>query len=767
AAAPAAPASDDAPSNLNGLSFQFVLDVSNPPVAAMAGSASPWPLLRLLLQSQWKSEDQGGHYATPYPLFSGLSLKRVWLSVEVKGLKDVQMKNDESSLIASKPFEPFGNAPSAGSGFSFAHEELAVKCLDSMTLNFQWMKYPAQNLGTYYKNYPGWNPGWNPALKGANATDNTPFKFTMNLLDLSSPTTLTDGGALFDPANAGAPSNVAVPVASLFTSSGATYKPDTFPCDYSDHSAWRRYWRLELNTPDFQQDVYPSVASAASLQFASAIAAGKNASGNSPSATDYQINPPYTPTLKTFSVDYTATVEVNMAQYPIANQCEQIYYQHPFGYAEISPDGNGVCPLLPVYDNEGELYLGLEGVVSDQQTVSLLFQLADGSANPDLEPQPVQWSYLSGNQWLSLQKGQLVSDGTQGLNETGIMQFQLPQSRPNTLLPADLYWLRAAVAQDCDSLCDTISIDTQAVCATWVDQGNLTDHLNQPLPALTITQTVNSLPGIAAITQPYTSFGGKPSEDDSAFYIRVSERLRHKQRALTFWDYEHLILNQFPEIYTAKCIPPASTDAVGSGQVTVVVIPDICNKKPANPFAPKVSSGLLEQIQTYLADCLPPLATVTVKNPTYIAVKVRFEVSFMPGCDPGFYTAKLNDELCQFLSPWAYDDSSEVVIGGNIYANNIINFLECRSYVDYVAGMELFKSEDGLIYTLALMPKDQDAGYCVSADYADGVLVSARQHAIDQITEKKFEDSDLTGIGYMEIGLDFIVAPDLETTELG
>ncbi len=739
---------------LNALQFQFTLDASSPAVNGLADSPSTWPMLRLLLQSYWKestSEDQGGHYVTPYPLFSSLALERVWLNVSVKGLKDLPMQNDEASLSSSKPFEPFGNAPAVGSSFSFAHQELAVKCLDTMTLNFEWMKFPDINLGTYYKNYP--------ALK--DATDNGKFTFAMTLLNLSLPIPLsTNQIPLFTPNNVGTPSSVSIPVGSAFAPA-SLYEPDTSLSDYSDHSAWRRYWRLELNPIGFQQDVYPSLASKMSLQFAADIAAGKNAEGKTPSADDYQINPPYTPTLKTFTVDYTASKEILMSQYPDANALERIYHQHPFGYAEISQDDNGAFRLLPAYDYEGELYLGLEGIESDKQSVSLLFQLADGSANPDLPPQPVQWSYLSGNQWLTLQKGQLQSDSTQGLNVTGIMQFQLPQAQPNTLLPADLYWLRAAVIQNCDSLCDTISIDTQAVCATWVDQGNQTDHLNQALPVQTINQTVDSLPGIASISQPYSSFGGKPEEDYGAFYIRVSERLRHKQRALTFWDYEHLILNQFPEIYTAKCIPQASTGAVGSGQVTVVVIPDIRNKKPSNPFAPKVSSGLLEQIQNYLADCLPPLAKVTVKNPTYVPVKVRFEVSFMPGCDPGFYTAKLNNELRQFLSPWAYDNSSEVVIGGNIYANNIINFLENRTYVDYVAGMELFKCENGLTYSLVPPPIDRDSGYCVTTIDPSGVLVSAQQHVIDLITEDHpFEDSDLMGIGYMEIGLDFIVAPN-------
>ena len=36
------------------------------------------------------------------------------------------------------------------------------------------------------------------------------------------------------------------------------------------------------------------------------------------------------------------------------------------------------------------------------------------------------------------------------------------------------------------------------------------------------------------------------------YYTRVSERLRHKNRAIQLWDYEHLILQNFPHLYRVK-----------------------------------------------------------------------------------------------------------------------------------------------------------------------------------------------------------------------
>jgi len=177
---------------------------------------------------------------------------------------------------------------------------------------------------------------------------------------------------------------------------------------------------------------------------------------------------------------------------------------------------------------------------------------------------------------------------------------------------------------------------------------------------------------------------------------------------------------------------------------------------PFNPFEPKATAGQIAQINSFLEAHIPALAEVEVKNAYYVPVRVRFAVRFMPGSDAGFYTARLNEELNRFLSPWAYEESNEVAIGGKIFANAIVDFLERRPYVDYVAELKLFKNEDGLGFKLVTDTGDAN-GYQVQTARPDGVLVADRQHEIDLITEARFEDAKFTGIGYMKIELDFIV----------
>jgi hypothetical protein len=553
--------------------------------------------------------------------------------------------------------------------------------------------------------------------------------------------------ALFDAADA------AKPVTMILTPPPDQGNPDAAVTDSADVSEWNRYLVWELNAPDFQHSAYPAVALQKSLEMAAAIA---NKNPSTVSAAAYQVNPPITPKMKSLEADYAASAELAFDLTATSTGASQIFHLQPFGYQELRPGGGQPgCPLLPQHDFEGELYVGLRDAVAPLN-VALLFQVAEGSANPDRTPEPVQWSYLSGNRWLTLQDGSLIKDATRGLINSGIVELSLRPAEPNTLFPGELYWIRAAIPRFADSICDMVAIHSNAVVATFDDRGNAPDHLREPLPPERITEPATPIPGIAAIRQPYTSFGGKMPELDERFYVRVSERLRHKQRALTPWDYERLVLEKFPQLYKVKCLrADLAAHPREPGRIEVVVVPDIRNRMPFDPFEPKAPADLIRDIDEFLKDKTPAFARVTVKNAYYVPVKVRCGVRFMPGRDLSFYRKRLNDELNRFLSPWAYEEGADLVIGGNVYANSIIDFLERRDYVDYVAKLELFTSADEG-QTFNLVPETND--YHVSAQRPDGVLVAARDHQFDVIAHADYRVEAFSGINYMSIELDFIVA---------
>ena len=77
--------------------------------------------------------------------------------------------------------------------------------------------------------------------------------------------------------------------------------------------------------------------------------------------------------------------------------------------------------------------------------------------------------------------------------------------------------------------------------------------------------------------------------------------------------------------------------------------------------------------------------------------------------------------------------------------------------MDYVAGIKLFTSLDGLSFTMYDELADTQLEE-VSVFAADAILVSDRSHEIDLISEEGYEQEFFTGINYMKIELDFQIA---------
>ncbi len=707
------------------LQIILTLDPQFPPVEPWTVKPTiqtPWPILQILLADIAEKND------SIYRAFAALKLEKARIEVNVAGMTQLTLQNDNSVLNAKKPFEPFGFAPMVGSSFYFAHPELCSKKLDSLNLSIDWMGAP-DSFNTHYRgyNFKVVESGDQPS----SPVNNKSFTAKLNLFDNRTFFEVKDAGIeLFDETNAS--KTKIIPIGgNKIQSAYPNYRQDLYPVLAEEVLNWNRYWQLELLAPDFQHAIY--------LPAATAYANRKKDNVPDP----YVVNLPYTPKIKRLTMGYQASVEIDLAQKTDSDAVEQLYHVELFGYRELTTDDQH--HWLPQYPNEGELFIGIKDL-APPQTLAALFQIAEGSADPDVAREPIHWHYLDDNRWEMLEYGKRLSDSTNGLLNSGIITFDLPPIKASTLLPPDLYWIRASIAKNCRSVGDIVGIHAQAVSAVFIDRNNAPDHLNQPLPANSITGLAEQLPAVKAIHQPYSSIGGKGPEQAGRFYTRVSERLRHKDRALTCWDYECMVLEAFPEIYKVKCLPVGTSDDPRlADDIKIIVIPDIRGKRPFDPFEPKAPADMLLRIKQYLKKQTSPLARFTVSNPTYIPLRVRLGVRFRTENNPGFYQQELEEALKRYLAPWAYDQSAEIVFGGKVNASLIVNFIERLPYVDYVAGIKLF----------AILEGKAKPEFTISPD---AILVSDRQHVIDPITEEVYEEKYFIGINYMEVELDFEVA---------
>jgi hypothetical protein len=702
------------------------------------------PVLRLMLRQVYSAKER--RPVARYPELSLLVLTRASLQVSAQGLRGLALASDAVELDPLKPFQPFGSAPRVGSSLYVGHRELLAKPLthpsSQLKLELEWLGAPP-DLNAHYARYPHQGP----------------FTARLSGVERNLPGSLVDSAALFEAPNKTLTHAIAVPAARLAAVFRRPAERVDAPGD--DPRSWHRYLRLELGPKDFQHASHAVVATQAGMELAAQLAVQRPADATAAAtlAEKYRVQPPYTPELKQLALSYTSAVDVDLSGERASADGTRVLHVHPFGVGDAQPldpaSGARGRRLLPPYTAEGALYIGLASVDFGEdrsQRVSLLFQMAEGSGDATLAPARVRWSVSDGDAWLDLARDE-SSDTTRGLITSGIVELVLPAVAPGTLLPGDLVWIRASVERDSASIPDTVAIHAQAVEARLDESVSTPSPTAEALPPGTIERPLQALPGVAALRQPYASFGGRAAEPEAQLYTRISERLRHKQRAVTAWDYERLVLEQFPEIYTCRCLRGAGAE--GTGRVVVVVIPDIRDRHPFDPFEPRAPADLIGRIAAFLRERSPHHAAVDVRNASYVEVKVRVGVRFRDPASQSYYRELLNDELNRYLSPWAYAEGADIAIGGRIYANSIVDFIDGRAYVDYLAHVHLFTSRDGRVFERA--QPDAAGELYVETSGPDQVLVAARQHQIDLVSEDGAEEERLAGIGYMKIELDFVV----------
>ena len=181
-------------------------------------------------------------------------------------------------------------------------------------------------------------------------------------------------------------------------------------------------------------------------------------------------------------------------------------------------------------------------------------------------------------------------------------------------------------------------------------------------------------------------------EDDNAYYVRVAERLRHKERTVAIWDYERLILQHFPCIHKVKCINHATTKSFYSpGNFLIVVVPDLTNRNAVDPLQPKVDKNTLDEIAAFLTRHSSAWTEFQVINPLYEPVQTSIRLKLKRGFEFNYYEKVMDQKIREFLSPWISSGSREIHFGGKVTKSMVIKFLEELPFVDYLTAFSLFQ----------------------------------------------------------------------------
>lgn len=682
--------------------FQVALTIqlaaSQPPLlpyqAELPGAKLPTtqPVLLLLLNPLVRIDR-----LAPYYFLRSLQLLDLTLETSVQGVRNLIVQNDLTILDANKPFPPFGSQPQPGSSLYIGSQEVLQKALTALTVKLN-LQPPSRWLDIYAA-YDAATGETDPNLQSQNFD---PGRLTIQALsdrvwsepiaaNLFTELSLTEQLATLKLDRAIAPQ----PVAPLTTQSQNSFL------------------RLTLATgsprSDFLHADYPTVL--ARQMIAVATTGGAPGKRNAVIGAYYQTAEPKIVKAKTAEIDYAEPILPREPYLPMIQslsldyraiaRCQDctLFHLCPFdGFEPLAADATPSL-LMQLPDAEGELWIGVQDL-DPPTALPLLFQVVEESADTSLKKAELSWFYLNDNRWLSL-SDRIVSDTTQGLVASGIVQLGLPSTMSRaqtTILDPKLHWIKAVVPARSRAICRMLNVHPQAAQVTFTDNGNDPNHGAIALTAGAIAALETPQPQIKAVVQPYNAFGGKLKETPAHFYLRVSEHLRHKGRAVTIFDYERLVLEKFPEIYKVRCINHGAWDETQDqmyelvpGTVTLAVIPDLSKRISLSDLEPKVNINLLEQIQDYVASLSSTWADIRVVNPRYEKIRIAAQVKLKSPYDAnfGYYSRTLNQAITDFLAPWTRSTNADIQFGGRLYYSAVLDFIEQQDYVDYLVDFNL------------------------------------------------------------------------------
>lgn len=741
------------------IEIDFELGHNDPPIGVYQTSThgyqlnSSWPLLRL--------EINNNSFHNPYTFLKDMVLQRVGIRLSVTDSAAVKLQNNIGTLSMASPFQVFGPQPSVGSYLDIHNPNIFNCYAKDIAISFHWFDLPRDKGGfeTYYTSYPKYfgNEAFKIAISALNDGRHQPIP------ELRQQYSLFEMGK--EPGTMAYLSNTTHFGKIDFSKIRFTNLPVLEEIVSAAENGYREgSVRLELTSPEegFGHRIFPGLFPEVIMHNA------KRFSKKIPIP-----NQPYIPVLSRISINYV--LEHTEAVNGINKESERahnlnLWHYTPFGYRPTYPS-NDVSDMgfIPVLKDQSNLFIGLADTAPGQ-LLSLFFQIEDNdNEDASFEVGAVNWAVLQDNKWRELPKADILQDTTANFINNGIVLLRLPatETGKNTVLNPAYCWLRISCNNRGDLRTKVKGIYTQAVTVSRLLSQGAPEGLLE-LEANMIKGTARSIPQIQQLMQPYPSFGGRQKETPEKYYARVSERLHHKQRPLTTTDIAEIVLEAFPDIIKVHCLGAGVSVTAQQNResdIKVVVIPGKKKHLADSKEEPKASLSDLFQIRNLIQSKIPPFIKVDVVNPVYERVKVVCGVIFNDAKHKdsvGNNVNRLNRDIRRFISPWLFNTDSDVQMEGRLYISEILNFIKKCSYVVHVTSFSvlhfysIFDEQAGRYEARVVDSAIQKIDF-LKGSLPGSILISAPEHEITVLPERKYLKPMESGIGGLVIGEELLV----------
>ena len=656
------------------------------------------------------------------PVLSFCQVENIEVDLEILDVKNLLLSNDFGILNQEAPFAPFGSIPVLGSSFYIGHTFLFNYPLSDLKLNVEWYGLPLIDGGfeEHYHCYPEIESIDDFKVKISALKNKMWFpdeeKQIVNLFQVvpeQEENTISKMRRI---------NEIDVTRMHLDKTKIHYNYNDTF-----SSSSISGFLKLELCYPfvAFGHDIYPNIIRDSALKRVK--------------KKDYpHPNEPYTPMIKEISCDLRSRMTFDHNN----NDDFSLKHIYPFGSEEKSINNS----LIPDFKDGSTIFIGIDNFINDD-IISILFKFNDGIVSDEIK---ITFSIYDGEKWSVLDEEEVLEDNTSNFKCDGIVKLNLKKSRnrKKNLFNDNNCWIK--ISSNGHSFIEIIDdISLQAVMVECISQ-NLLDNKN--IESGRISSFVNEKDGIDFIIQKYPSFGGQSPESKNEYYLRISERLRHKDRCFGVRDYEKIILQQFPNVHRCICFNHRDESMkLKPGNVLVILIPSLKNINETKTNA-LFSSIELNKIRDYINKRSPNGAVVNVINPSYEKIRAKLNVKFNKGYDPKYYIKKLELDIKSFISPNIYLNDTNIDVVESIQSSRIIYYIENLIYVDHILNFSLFHIVDGVIINQNTAKLNSEE---IRPTYISSILISDDSHDVTLYNDQ--DVTDKSGVNEMMVETDYIV----------
>lgn len=688
-----------------------------------------WPLLKILLNNEAP--------LPPYRPLKDLEVTDISVRVNVEQVEKLSLSNQLGELDSENSFQPFGPLPAQGSFLKMRSPFIFHKYLSSLDIHLKWNGVPREKLGfkSYYSAYPY-------------DYENESFVGGISVTRGKQPVEVkghTQEFRLFDMKQSN----------GLYLSPYKTVKVNLEIFNVEKGPGLTTEERAENDLAlliTIKEPFHAFGHHVFSELFAShSIKNSRFKKGDA--ALPKQ---PYTPVLEHILVDYKNTAKENLSRGSAGKEpTVKLFHIYPFGHVLAYPSSlESFSFLLPQISHKGNLFIGLEDVHPNQH-INLGFEL-EPAVLPvtSIHPPHLRWSYLDKNRWLPL-ANLLMEDSTAGFLHSGVVKIKIPPSpdKGNTKLAKGKFWLRVAYRGQTDLSTKIKQLFTNAFKIVSTNPFHCEYGDSGPLIKVEKLNLMGGNPNLSPFG-PFQLDLVQNRRNEDQLYISTNERLRHKDRASSTWDFERLILDRFPQIgrvlvYGRSSFPHK---LIKGNKVQVVVIPK------GDPLQ-KVPFVTLKTIKAYISGKASSYATFEVSGPVVERLKVRCRVRFSTPEQSGYFRDLLNRELVDYLSGTTPLQQESGFLQ-SIYKSEILNFIENRDYVEFVTSFSVLQIVEvqgayNIIDTAVKRKRGDIERLRTISPYA--ILSSVPEHQIKILYDEVPREPERASIGDLSIDSDFVV----------